>query len=93
MTSVSKKLRELLAHHIDDVSVLSGDDAAISLQSLAITSFDMLHLVFDIEEEWNIEVETSAIADFVTLQDVVCAVEVARQANRQEASPTAAIAP
>jgi acyl carrier protein len=44
---------------------------ALSLDELEITSLDAITIVFDIEEEFDIEVPPESLESFNTVQDIV----------------------
>ena len=66
-----KIVTELLAKRVD-VSSLKEDD---KLSALGLDSLDLVELMLEIEEELNIEFDSSEIGDVATLGDVLRLIE------------------
>jgi len=64
-----EKLQELVRNYMDDDSVVITGGTVMS--DLGLNSFDMVELVCEAEEMFDVEIPDRVIATFKTVQDVI----------------------
>jgi acyl carrier protein len=65
-----EKLQELVRQHTDNKeAVITGE--TILLTDLGLNSYELVELVSDLEETFNIEIPDRAISSFKTVQNVL----------------------
>lgn len=71
-TEILEKLRAIVAPYVEDKSLLEGVNADTDLlQDLKINSADLVDIVLDTEEEFDIEIEDEAVEQMLTVKDAV----------------------
>lgn len=71
-TEILSKLRAIVAPYVEDKSLLEGVSADTDLlQDLQINSADLVDIILDTEEEFDIEIEDEAAEQMLTVQDAV----------------------
>ncbi|MEL7339209.1 MAG: phosphopantetheine-binding protein [Bacteroidota bacterium] len=69
---IISKLREIVSPYVEDKSLLEGVKPETNLLSdLQINSADLVDIVLDTEEAFDIEIEDEAADQMLTVEDVV----------------------
>lgn len=69
---IISKLREIVAPYVEDKSLLEGVTPETNLLSdLQINSADLVDIVLDTEEAFDIEIEDEAVEQMLTVKDAV----------------------
>ena len=64
-----EKLQEIIRRHTDEEIVITGD--MVLLADLGLNSYELVQLVCEVEEAFDVEIPDRAISGFKTVQDVL----------------------
>lgn len=67
---MENRILELMRKHLEDGMDQINVDSCIATD-LSICSFELIQIISEIEEEFGIEIEDEAIADFETVSDII----------------------
>lgn len=69
-----ERLKKIINEYTDDSSI-SINENTILIADLGFSSLDLINLVCNVEEEFNIEIPDRAIKNFKTIGDVISFIE------------------
>lgn len=71
-SEILEKLRAIVSPYVEDKSLLTAVSAETDLlKDLQINSADLVDIVLDTEEEFDIEIEDEAAEQMLTVKDVL----------------------
>lgn len=65
-----EKLTEIIREHTDDDSI-TIDENTILIADLGLSSLDLINLVYEVEDKFNVEIPDRTISTFKTVGDVL----------------------
>jgi acyl carrier protein len=68
-----EKLQEIVRRHTDEEIVITG--GMVLLADLGLNSYELVQLVCEVEEAFDVEIPDRAIGGFKTVQDVLNFIE------------------
>jgi len=70
------ELQEIINHYIEGEKIaITGD--MVLLTDLGMNSYELIQLIYDIEEKFNIKIPERSIRDFKTVQNVLDYITIA----------------
>lgn len=75
-TEIMDELKEIVLEYLDEVDMEVSEESLLN-EDLGLTSLDMISIVGDIEDTFDIEFEDEAIDDIRTAGDVLDYIEKA----------------
>ncbi|MEL7533977.1 MAG: acyl carrier protein [Bacteroidota bacterium] len=71
-TEILEKLRKIVSPYVEDKSLLEAVNAETDLlNDLQINSADLVDIILDTEEEFDIEIEDEAAEQMMSVQDAL----------------------
>jgi acyl carrier protein len=64
-----EKLQEIVRQHTDEEIVITGE--MVLLADLGLNSYELVQLVCEVEEQFDIEIPDRQISGFKTVQDIL----------------------